>query len=84
MYAWMEYLNQVLNFEKTIAKLDSLKKKVLLISGDEDHCFIRGAKEIAQNIKMAKMKIIEHCGHVCSIEKALSFNQMAMSYLMAA
>jgi pimeloyl-ACP methyl ester carboxylesterase len=45
--------------------------------------FIKGTKQLASKIKTASFKLIEHCGHVCTIEKATIFNKFALSYLSA-
>ena len=81
MYAWIEYLQFSISPEKILDKLDFLGKKILLISGDEDHCFINDAKKIANKMKSIEIKIIDKCGHVCSIEKWKSFNQLALEHL---
>ena len=83
LYAWMEYLMVALNPEVLLAKLDFLGKKILFISGAEDHCFIRGAKSIAGKMKSSEIKIIKRCGHICSIENWKSFNRIALDYLAA-
>lgn len=81
LFAWMEYLMFSLHPEKILTKLDFLEKRILLISGDEDHCFIDGAKSIAKKMKSMEIRIIEKCGHVCSIERWKSFNTIALDYL---
>ena len=81
MFAWIEYLQLSLYPEKVLDKLDSLGKRILLISGDEDHCFIDDAKNIANKLKSVEIKIIEKCGHICSIEKWSAFNRIALDYL---
>jgi pimeloyl-ACP methyl ester carboxylesterase len=83
MFAWIGYLADSLHPGNLFNKLDTLGKKILFISGDEDHCFLKGSKILAQRLKMAEIKIIEHCGHVCSIEKYDIFNNFALSYLVA-
>lgn len=83
MYAWIDYLQLALKPEKILNKLDGLGKKVLLISGDEDHCFIDDAKSIARKMKNMEISIIEKCGHICSIEKWSSFNNIALEYLQS-
>jgi pimeloyl-ACP methyl ester carboxylesterase len=44
---------------------------------------LKGSKIFAEKVRGAKVKIIEHCGHVCSIEKANLFNKFALQYLAA-
>lgn len=81
MFAWIEYLQCALNPEHFLAELDILKKKILFISGDEDHCFLDNAKIIAEKMKTTELKIIEKCGHICSIEKWGIFNNMVLEFL---
>lgn len=83
MLAWIEYLQRALRTKETIRKLDKLGKKVLIISGNEDHCFLRGARKIFRKLHNVKMIVIEHCGHVCSIEKYEEFNRYCLEYLAA-
>ena len=83
MYAWIDYLKYAVNPGKLFEQLNQLGKKILFISGDEDHCFLRGVKLINKKIKSSDLKIIAHCGHVCSIEKADEFNMAAVEYLAA-
>lgn len=84
MFAWIGYLADSLHPGNLFNKLDELGKQILFISGDEDHCFLKGSKLLAKKLGTAKIKIIEHCGHVCSIEKYDVFNKYALNYLAAA
>jgi pimeloyl-ACP methyl ester carboxylesterase len=84
MFAWIGYLADSLHPGNLFSKLDDLGKNILFISGEEDHCFLRGSKLLANKLHTAEIKVIEHCGHICSIEKANIFNQYALSYLAAA
>ena len=83
LFAWIEYLMWALNPDKALAKLDFLGKRILLISGGEDHCFLKDAKSIAQKMKSTEIKIIDKCGHICSIESWNTFNRIALEYLSA-
>lgn len=81
MFAWIEYLQIALKPEKILKKLDFINKKILLISGDEDHCFLANAKSLAKKMKSVRIEVIEKCGHICSIEKWSSFNNISLDYL---
>jgi pimeloyl-ACP methyl ester carboxylesterase len=81
MYAWIEYIQLIRKPELFLSKLDSLKKNILIISGDEDHCFIGGVKKLVNKKKSMELSIIEKCGHVCSIEKSKEFNSQVINYL---
>ena len=83
LYAWIEYIQHAVHPEKLLRKLDFTGKKILMISGDEDHCFVDDSKSIAKRIKSMELRIIKKCGHVCSIEKWKSFNKIALKYLSA-
>ena len=83
MFAWIEYLQCVLTPDKLLKKLDFLGKKVLFISGEEDHCFVSGAKAVAEKAKNIEVKVIEKCGHICSIENWRVFNQLAMEHIQS-
>jgi pimeloyl-ACP methyl ester carboxylesterase len=81
MFAWIEYLQRSLHPNQMLSKLNQLDKRILLISGDEDHCFLKGAKILAEQMKNMEIKIIKHCGHVCSIEQWKLFNNHALNFL---
>lgn len=81
MYAWIGYVQCILSPDKLLRQLDYLDKKILFISGAEDHVFIGGVKKLAKKMKHMEMKIIEGCGHICSIEKCHAFNRIALEYL---
>ena len=83
MFAWLKYFKDSLKDTELFSKLDALGKKILFISGDEDHCFLKGSKFLAKRIRMAEIAIINRCGHVCSIEKASIFNELSLNYLTA-
>ena len=51
MYAWIEYIQLIRKPEHFLATLDGLKKNILIISGDEDHCFIGGVKKLVTKKK---------------------------------
>ena len=83
MLAWIEYLKFATKPEEVARLLDETGKKILFVSGNEDHCFLGGVKSFVKNIRNAKLKIIRKCGHVCTIERAEDFNNIAIEYLSA-
>lgn len=83
MLAWIGYLQRASKTHEIIHKLDTLGKRVLLISGNEDHCFLGGTKKVYKELYTVKMVILEHCGHICSIEKYNDFNKCCLDYLAA-
>lgn len=81
MFAWIEYLQCALKPENFLSELEVLKKKILFVSGEEDHCFLDNVKILAQRMKTTELKIIEKCGHICSIEKWGDFNNIVLEFL---
>ena len=81
MFAWINYLADSIHNTSLYKQLEDGGKKILFISGDEDHCFLKGSKMLAENIKCAAIRIIKNCGHVCSIEKHAIFNKYAFNHL---
>ena len=79
--SWVKYLNAATNPKKILDKLKALNIKVLFISGDHDVCFIKSVKKVARYINTAKLKVIDACGHVCTIEKYKEFNYNALIFL---
>ncbi len=64
--------------------LENLKKqemKMLYISGDEDVCFFNGTQKLGKFLSKPTLKVINKCGHVCSIEKYKEFNEKALNFL---
>ena len=81
MLAWLEYLSTQINLQNLIDQLGKLNIKLFFISGDEDHCFLGGTKKLIKELHNSTIQIIEHCGHVCSIEKYKEFNNCALRYI---
>ena len=79
--AWVDFLKNTINPEILLNKLSSLNIKILFVSGDEDKCFLKGAKTAKNLLKNAKFKLIRHCGHICTIEKYKDFNILALNFL---
>ena len=78
--SWMEYLSVSLHPKDMVEKLKALKIKIFFISGDRDTCFIDGVKHIVDELKNSKLKILENCGHVCTIERSQDFNKEALLF----
>ena len=77
---WINYLTMACHPQKLLNNLKAFNFKMLFISGDEDSCFIKGVKDACQTLDK-KLNLIKHCGHVCTIEKAKEFNDMAIRFL---
>ena len=79
--SWVSSMNILKYADTYIEMLNNLKIPILYIMGDEDYFFLGGVKMAVDMLNDAKLKVIEHCGHVCSIEKAKEFNKMALAFI---
>lgn len=78
---WVTYVWKVLNTKDMLKRLQQLDIEMLFVSGEEDICFVDGAKHMANSLPNANFAVIEHCGHVCTIEKYQEFNRLALDFL---
>ncbi|WP_260412513.1 alpha/beta fold hydrolase [Alkalihalobacillus sp. TS-13] len=53
----------------------------LYISGEEDYFFINFLRKDIAGDRNASLSIIDHCGHVCNIEKPKEFNRLSLEFL---
>ncbi len=84
MLAWIQYAANQNYLGSMVDKLRAIGRKTLFISGNEDNCFIKGIRNLMSKLPGAKIKEINKCGHICSIEHATEFNDAAIEYLLAA
>ena len=78
---WMNALDMVKYAETYVDILKNLKNiPILYVMGSEDHFFLKGTSEVANEIN-AKLKIIKDCGHVCTIERYKEFNRIALDFI---
>ena len=54
-----------------------------LIVGSEDHFFLASTKSFAQRFPEVKMSLIDHCGHLVSLEKQNVFNKLSIEFIEA-
>lgn len=82
---WVRSMSQCHKYEKDyMAAINNIHKKgvkTLFISGEEDYMFLKGAKNLNKKISEFAIKIIQKCGHVCSIEKANIFNETILKFI---
>lgn len=78
---WVNTLDIMKYAETYIEMLKNLKNiPILYVMGSEDYLFFKGTKETANEIK-AEFKVIENCGHVCTIERYKEFNRIALDFI---
>lgn len=56
-------------------------KPVYAIMGDEDYVFLEAAKKYCSKWSNAHLAIIPSCGHVCNLDKAAHFNELALRFI---
>jgi len=77
---WIDLIPQT---KKSLAWLDELNAdiKILFVSGNEDHLFLKDILRHSRKISNSRVEIIDNCGHVCSIEQCDTFNDIVFRYL---
>ena len=79
---WLDsFFKSTEKIEEYIKTLNKSKIPTFFIMGEEDYMFLKGIKELKEKIENFSLKIINNCGHVCSIEKANIFNDLAFNFI---
>ena len=78
---WVDYIAQISHPNKLFKRMKELSIKMLFVSGEEDIYFLEGTKELSKTLKESSIKVIEKCGHICSIEKPQEFNEISLDFL---
>lgn len=55
---------------------------LLLITGDEDYIFLKGARKFHAIQPKSQLKVLHKCGHICNIERPDEFNRHALDFLL--
>jgi|GEM_PF-2275380 len=69
--------------EKTYTQLAQRENTLpkLYVSGAQDHMFLPKVRDFVEKEALAKLVVIPACGHVCNIENAPRFNELAWAFL---
>ncbi|MCR5736346.1 MAG: alpha/beta hydrolase [Eubacterium sp.] len=79
---WLsEYFKTQFTFHKYVKVITENHLPVCLISGQEDYFFAKGVKKTHKKLKEARLQFIEKCGHVCSIERYETFNNLVVNFI---
>lgn len=76
--AWYDLATDV---EKAFDQTREVILPKLYISGAEDHMFVNELVEDLSGDENSELVILNHCGHVCNIEKADEFNQLSLEFM---
>ncbi|MED1562618.1 beta-ketoadipate enol-lactone hydrolase [Alkalihalobacillus alcalophilus ATCC 27647 = CGMCC 1.3604] len=77
---WYNIVAKVESIYKGSLKIPNTIEK-LYVSGSEDHLFLKPLLEDLKKDLYAKKFVINHCGHVCNIEKHREFNDVSIDFL---
>jgi pimeloyl-ACP methyl ester carboxylesterase len=53
----------------------------LYLMGGEDYMFLPSVRRIAERHRMAMLRVIDQCGHVCNIEQPDRFNRISIDFM---
>lgn len=67
---------------RTYARLDPARNTVpkLYVCGAQDHMFVPTLRRFVREEARAEWVLLPQCGHVCNIERAGLFNELALSF----
>ncbi len=78
--SWFEIVGKVaITYKNVQERSENIPK--LYISGKEDHLFVRGLEKDTKGDANAQLIILDHCGHVCNIEKSQEFNLASLTFI---
>lgn len=55
----------------------------LFVMGDQDHLFLKPLLKSMQSMHNAVLEIVDNCGHVVNVERAVEFNEKALEFLLS-
>lgn len=55
----------------------------LYVMGSEDHLFLPPVRRLVAKHRSAVLKVVENCGHVCTVERPEVFNPVAIRFIRA-
>lgn len=77
---WYELTGKSLNnLKNNLYLFDDIKN--LVVMGKEDYVFLSAAKKAAQKY-LVNLKIMENCGHVCSLQKWREFDSLVKDFFI--
>jgi len=77
---WLAILEEVKHRMDHLFTVPFISDSVLFVSGNEDHVFLEDCIHFCSTNKLVQMAVLEHCGHLSSIEKYDEFNNIALNF----
>ena len=81
---YIRWLNLYGTFRETVEKLDFDQQNIpiLIVMGEEDHLFLKPAKDFCGLNNRGRLQIMKGCGHICNIEKPELYNGLVHEFLI--
>ena len=79
--SWLGILEEIKLRMDTLFLESFISDSVLLISGNEDHAFLKDCLHYCTIHESIQMVVLQNCGHVSSIEKYDKFNSLALDFI---
>ncbi|QNL20498.1 alpha/beta hydrolase [Hyphobacterium sp. CCMP332] len=81
---YLRWLNLYAKFRETVSQLDFSKqnKAVLVVMGEEDHLFLKPARDFCSLYSGSQLKVMPKSGHICNIENPQQYNQIVFEFIM--
>lgn len=83
---WINFLPLLKDNKAFLSRINNNRLCIpfLYIMGSNDYLFRKAVTRDAAKLNNAAVAVIPNCGHVCSIEKAESFNRLSLEFLQKA
>lgn len=62
-------------------RLNDINIPTFYIMGDQDHLFLPNVRKVVKEHSLARLHVIEDCGHVVNVQKPQVFNQASIDFL---
>ena len=79
--SWLGILDEIKHRMDELFLVSFTSDSVLLISGNEDHAFLKDCLRYCTIHQSIQLIVLQNCGHVSSIEKYDKFNNLALDFI---
>lgn len=78
---WLAIIEEVKVRMDGLFSVPFLSDSVLLISGNQDHAFLKDCLHYCSVNQLVQIEVLNNCGHLSSIERYEEFNSIALNFL---